>query len=473
MQVYEIANVSIGLSQTPASVANFGVGMILVDHADVPIDRRYKITTRSEYSTYFTAGTSHLSWLTTHWSQNYNPATAYVGRWVSANSAPYFVCQDTNLTNMLGVADGSMTVTSDAGADILTTLDFDDPTITTLAHVATVFQTALDAGGVSGVDCFVDKEGRLVFEDSVADATGLNTVVITASGAGTDITGATYLSVATGFAQAGVAAEAPETALGLILELDNTPFGICERGCSIAQKVSLSTAVEALDKTYLCVVNDTDAKSSSATTDAGYLINALGNRKTHLEYTEHTTQNPDATLLGEVYPQKTGSMNFALTPIAGVSESGLHADATTVIPLTVSERTNLEAKGYDYLVEPSNLVHFTTGIGAGDVEMRVMVGKMYMAAQISNEIYAYLVANNVVTFSDDDINAFKSIIQKWADEMANRKLLDPDSYVWNMPTAADFTAAQKASHTMTLSDVFTADVQSAVNDVVMTLTFNI
>ncbi len=37
-----------------------------------------------------------------------------------------------------------------------------------------------------------------------------------------------------------------------------------------------------------------------------------------------------------------------------------------------------------------------------------------------------------------------------------------------MPIADDFTAAQRASHTMTLSNVFNAYVNSVVNDVAIT-----
>jgi hypothetical protein len=189
-------------------------------------------------------------------------------------------------------------------------------------------------------------------------------------------------------------------------------------------------------------------------------------------YTEHSTQHPDAAICGEIMPRTEATTSFAFTPLTGLSESGLHADGTTVIPLTVSERTALEAKGYDYLVNPAGSVHFVNGLASGGNEMRIMIGKMFTEAKISEEIYGYMVANNVVTFSDADIQAIKSIIVYWLDVMVARKVLDAN-YTITMPAASDFTAATKATHIMDLDDITDADAQIAVNRVNATLSWSV
>ena len=59
MNVQDVVNVSIGLSTTPASQAKFTVPILLVDHADIPIDKRYRTVTKSSYATTLTAATAH------------------------------------------------------------------------------------------------------------------------------------------------------------------------------------------------------------------------------------------------------------------------------------------------------------------------------------------------------------------------------------------------------------------------------
>lgn len=482
MKISEIINVSIGLSVTPPSQAGFTVPMLLVDHDDVPIDRRYIEVTKSDYATALTAATEQHGWCTALWGQNYNAAKAYIGRWVSADSSPYFVCQsyETTIATWTGVADGCMTVTSTSGSDALAALDFS--AVTSIVDVAAVIDAALVSGGVSAVRCAVDALDRVIFSDPAVTGAGADAVVIKASGAGTHIELPAYLNVAAGFAQGGVDLEPLETALSLILAKDNTPYLICQRGGSITQMLALSTAISAMPKYLLLVSDDANGKSSTDTTDIGYKVHALSHNKTQIAYTEHTTDNgaaanqyPDAAAIGEILVRanKEGAVSLAFNPMSGLSESGLDVDNTTVIPLTVGDRTALEGKGYDYLIAPSTVTHLRSGLAAGGQEVRVMIGKEFMSAKISEDFYGYLIANEVVTFSDPDLLALKSIVSYWAEEMAKRGLLDESSFEWHWPSASEFTAAEKATHTMTLSDVFSAEVFGSVNDVVMTLSFSV
>lgn len=472
MRTDQIMNVAIGLSATPASQANFSVPMLLVDTDDVPIYRRYRTVSKSTFGTNLTDSTDHMSWCTTLWGQNYNPALAYIGRWVSAASSPKFICYSAVQTISVwsAISDGSCTVTTTAGADALTVLDFSS--VTTVAMIAAVFDAALVAGGTSGARCAVDALGNIVFTDPVVTGVGADTVVISASGAGTHVELPAYLNVAAGFAEAGMDAETMTAALNAILALDNTPFAINERGGSIAEVLAFSTGVNAKSKILLLRVTDTDAKNPALSSDVGYQIEAVSHQKTHMTYTEHTTQNPDAAICGEILPKTEAKCDFHSVPLAGVSESGLHVDGTTVIPLTDDERIALEAKGYDYLVDPAGSVHHRHGLAAGGYEMRIMVGKMFMEAKVSEGVYGYRIANDVVTFSDDDIQAIKSIVIRWADILVDRKVLEA-GYTVTMPSAEDFTAAAKATHVMDLDDISDAETQRSVHSVNITMSWSV
>jgi len=477
--VEDIVSVTIGLAATPPSTASFGIACLLVDDANVPIDKRQIQVTRSSYATSLTSGTDAYSWCQTLWSQNYSPEKAFIGRWASAATAPYFVMPDynTTLATWTAVNDGDIRITDGTNTDDLTGLDFSSAT--SLADVAQVIETAIQAiavPNITGIDTAtfeIDGFERMVLTHSVTGASAPTiSMVQLPAGAGTDLSVAGFLSTATGFVQAGLDAEGIEDALALVLEKDNEPFSFCERGCSIAQQVDFSTAVNALSKLCFVVVNDTDAIDSGATTDAGYLINALGHQKTRVLYTEHTTQNPDAAECGEIMTRTEANTSFAFTPLSGVSASGLESDGTTVHEMTAAQISALTDKGYDYYSRPSTLTHAMTGLASGGNEFRIMYGKLFCEAMISADVYAYMIAQNVVTFSDEDILAIQGRISYWLDEMVNRKVLDP-GYTITMPAAADFSAAVKATHVMDLNDVAEADAQIAVNKINITLTWNV
>ncbi len=478
MNVQDLVNVSIGLSATPASQAKFTVPLLLVDHADVPLDKKYRIVTRSSYATDLTASTDQANWCAALWGQNYNPAEAYIGRWIKTASAAYCVCPNATTVASVYAAltnTAKFKLTEGASTEDISP-DFTGDT--TMAEVCASIQAALALSTLGAAyTCALDSYDRVTIT-SDNTGTSADAVSIASPDSGTDLTGSAYLG--SSFAQGGLDAESLGAAASRIFAVDNTPFICCERGGSTAQQVAFSTAINALDKILLLVVNDENGKDSGDTTDAGYQIEALSHQKTHLTYTEHNTDNgaaadqhPDAAIIGEVLQVAEGSRSFALTALSGVSESGLGADNTTVVPLTATERSALDDKGYDYLITPSTVTHLRHGLAAGGNEMRIMIAKSYMAAKCSEEIYAYMIANDVVTFSDSDIQAIKGIISKWADVLADRKVLDPNTYVWNMPSASDFTAATKATHTMTLSNVFSATVLSSVNDITLTMSFTV
>jgi len=475
-KVSDIVSVTVGLSATPPSTASFGISCLVVDDVNVPIDRRQIQVTRSSYGTDLTSGTDAYSWCSTLWGQTYGPEKAYIGRWVSSASPSHFILPNVEST----IATWSAVTAGDFGLSIggVPTVLVTTGTmaaVTSIADVAAIIQTAVQAlvGDWATCTVTVDALGRMVLSNSTTGASS-DAVSFTAptGGAGTDISTVGFLGVATGFAQAGLDAEDPEDALAAILLLTNEPFCFCERGSSIAQQVSFSTAVNAQSKLCWVVVNDTDGKDSGASTDAGYLINALSHQKTRVLYHEDSTINPDAAECGEIMPRTEANTHFAFVPLTGVPASGLDADGTTVREMTPTNVTALLAKGYDYYSTPSTLTHAMTGLASGGNEFRIMYGKLFVEAMISAAVYGYMVAQNVVTFSDDDILAIQGNITYWLDVMVSRKVLDA-GYTITMPAASDFTAAIKATHIMDLDDVSESDAQIAVNKVNITLTWNV
>ena len=474
MKVSDIFDVSIGLSSTPAANAGFSVPLLLVDTTDVPVDRRYIITDRSSYSTDLKADSDAEEWATILWGQNYNPSEAYIGRWVSSATPAHYICGSpgTTIATWAAVTAGDFGLTIGGVPTVLVTTGT-MAAVTSLADVAAIIQTAVqaEAGDYAACTVTVDALDRIVLSNSTTGSTS-DAIGFTAptGGAGTDISAANYLNISSGaFAVAGLDAEDPDDTMAAILALDNTPFIIDVRGASIAQEVDLATACVTYKK--MCELRNTDAdsKDSSATTDVPYQLSQLTNKNTHICYTEHTTQQPDAAVIGEIYARgEEGKHSEALNGLTSVYESGLHGDATTVIPLTSTERTALEDKGCDYLVNPAGTVHLRHGLTTGGVEVRHRVGLYWAEARISEGGYAFLLANNVVTFSDPDIAAIGGIANQYLQTLVQRKCIE-DGYTLNLPSAADITATIKATHTLTLADMAALVAQYAVNDVVMTM----
>lgn len=473
MKLTELIDYSIAPSAVPASTAGFSVPLLLVDAPEVPVDKRYRTVTRSTSATTLTTTTTAAAWAAILWGQNYNPAQAYIGRWASAATPSYFVCADvaafsatwTAVTagdfglSIGGVPTALVTTGTMAGA-------------TSLADVATIIETAVQAEGGDWAACTVeiDDLGRLVLSNSDTGAAADSVSFIAPTGgAGTDITAASYLNIGSqAFAVAGLDAEDPDDAMAAILALDDTPFVIHEIGASIAQQTSLAVACAAYKKMYEINVRDSDAIDSGATTDIAYILSNATNNNAHGTYTEHATNYPSAAINGEIYmlPEGTGQLsNHALLQ---TNESGLNADGVTVEALTSDERSALDDKGCDYLIQPVSSVHLRHGLTFGGVEVRHRVGYYWAERRATEEIYAYLLLNNVTTFSDKHIQAIGAIIFKYIDILVTREC--SESYTPNLPSAADISLVEKATHTLTLSEVAAIISQYAINDVVATAT---
>jgi hypothetical protein len=480
MRINQLWDVTTALSQTPASTASFGIPALLVDHADVPLYANgggYILTGRSSYATDLTAASEQLNWCAALWGQTYNVANAYICRWAKAATA-----SECYMPDATQVASVYAALTNTADFDIVEgtaseTITPDFTGDTTMADVAASIQTALQLGTISAsYTCQIDSQDNMVI---TSDNTGASAaaVSIATSGVGTDLTGALYLG--SSVAIAGLDAEALGTAMNRVLGQTDAPYAWhVATTPSVAQVTAFSTAVNALNKFLFLRESDVTAKTNGVA-DFSYAIDALNHNRTHGTYTEHTTVNgasadqfPTAAICGEILPRSEGSTNYAMTPMSGLSESGLSGDNVTVLPLSDTERGFLEGKACDYLITPANLTHLRNGLTYGGNEVRVMIARDWFNYWIMFDTYSYLIAQNVVTYSDRDLAAIRGIITHYADILVDRNCLESD-YTIDMPLASSFTAAQKATHTLTLSNVFDADVSIAINDGVITMSWSV
>jgi hypothetical protein len=483
MRVDEIARFTTGLSVTPPATVGLFTPLLLVDTEDVPLDLRYRITALSSYQEEFTASGETDLWCDALWGQGRYPSQAYIGRWAKAATAPYFVCGSPTAWSTLGwkaVTAGDLAVTNGTSTEQFTTGTM--ASTTSLADVCAVIQTELRTATTLATElatCTVsiDILGRIKIKSSVTGSTAKSiSVVAPTGGSGTDITTSSYLNIASGaFAVAGIDAEDPDDALAAIYAKP-----VSDRFCvnvrstpSIAQTVALATALQI----YGCIgefrITDPDAKNASATTDVPYLLEAGANKNCHCIYIEHTAQHPDAAITAQLCTRSEGAASPAFLGLTGCYESGLDTDGTTIKPLTAGEIAALDAKGCDYLVKPVNVVHCAKGLTPGGVEIRHRIGLYWLDQRSSESAYAKLLAmaeaNQVMTFSDADIQSLGGIYSGYCDELVKRKCID-SGYTMVLPSAADFDATVKATHILTLADMASLMGQFAVTSIVATST---
>ena len=475
-KVTDFFRFSINLQSSPQTAEKFSIPMIMVDTDDVPVDTRYRQVTPSTYATRLTADSEAYNWYEQFYAAPQavdppgNTLGGYVGRWVSAAIAAYRIFQDAEDDYSVWVAAAALgafniddgTNDEDISPDFTGDTDMDD----VAASITAAFVASTN---FTGYTCTVDALDRLNINGSATGASAPS-FTIDSPAAGTDLSGATYLANSTSFLQAGLDAESIGAAANAVFALDDTPSILFERGGNATQKLAFLSAMDLLEKFTVITDDDTDAEDSETTTTIGYQAKALELDQCHIIYTRHDDYG-DAAAYGEVLPQDEGSVDLALTPFNGISVSGLAADGVTAQQIDEAGEEALEGFGYDWFVKPLTYTHLSKGLTPNGDEARIVLCKLWAQYNVSREGYLYLIANKVTTFSDLDVQAIKGIIEKYMDECVVRRCIDA-GYVLTMPSAADFTAAQKASHTMSLTDLADCAIQFAVNNVFASLTWS-
>lgn len=468
------------LDSSPSVATKYTIPCLLVDHADVPVDKRLREMTPATWATRCTSSTEQYNWFDHFYNQPYplNPANSrdniagYVGRWVSAATAAYRVFPNAEddatvwaaltSTGQFNIDDG--TNDEDVTPDFTGDTDMDD--------VAASITTAL-AGGTNftGYVCSVDAYNRLIITGSATGASAPS-FTIGSPAAGTDLSGAAYLGTATSFLQAGLDAETLGAAVTAIRAKSTVPTVFFERGATDVQALAWVTAMDAIDGVFaVAVSSDTEHEDSEATTTLAYQADALELGKCHIIYSRQNDY-PDAIYYGEILPRPAGSCDYALTPCSiasgyTASPSGMELDGVTPDEVSDAAVEALDAVNCDFVTTPfTNTTHLARGLCPNGDEVRIVLGQMFIEYNSSLEGYQFMVANEVNTFSDIFLMEIKGIAEKWLDLAVARKMIEP-GYQLNMPAASDFTAAQKASHYMSLPNVASAGIQFAVNQVFM------
>lgn len=474
MKLSERVSLDIGLSAVPAQSAGFSVPGLIIDAAEVPIYTRVRAVTRSDYDTILSTTAEAAAWAAKIWATG-NIATAYIIRWASTAQAARFVMEDYNTTVATWAA--ATTSLDFAITDGTTTEQFAAavvPGATTMADIAASLETEIQtsssfAADLSAATVTFDDLGNMVITTATTgDAATTYSVIAPTTPPGTDITGSSYLNIASGaYVVAGMDVEDPDDALTAALAINDEIRIIHEIGASIAQQNALATACTSYKKILLLNVRDENAVDSTDTTNIAYLLSASSNSYTWGCYTENAEDYPSAILNCHILTKPEGSASAANNPLSGIYESGEYPGGSPGRPLTPTERAALDGFNCDCVVQPISNNLFNHGLTFAGIELKHRVGYSWAELRAAEEIEAYL-EQNEVTFSDADISAITAIIFNKIDTLVDRKC--SSSYTINVPSAADISLIEQATHTLSLLEVASIISAYAINQVVATAT---
>ena len=467
------------LQTSVAPQQGFGKNVFIIDSDEVPTDRRVVEVTKSDYATTLDSTGQPYAYAQTHFSQKRTADSLLIGRWAQA-AAKTFVNAGPSWTQILAtwtaITDGEFTVyevDTPTNLDDITAIDFSGATA--LSQIPAILNAKLAAlvgptiTDLENAEFSIDVYGRLVLtmQTTGAAATTINIKPL-AAGAGTDV--ATLMDYTEAVPVAGLDAETITEAIDAIEAKDNTGYFVTAKFSDVkatkeAQITLFCAKIESMEKIGVFLTDDVLCTDSAATTNIIHTMKALSYKRTTGIYFEsialRPTIFPDAAGLGAVIPATEGTVKFCQEALVGVGTSGY------VDPLSKAESDAVNGHGGVVVETVGGSTYWFDGLTVGGEEMRIMMGRDWFVTRIREDIFNYTIQQPLTAFDNETLSAIAGFIQNRGEQaIARRILVDTVArpFTVNMPDEDDFTQAERASHTMTATDVFQAYLNSAVNE---------
>lgn len=461
MEIDHFVDVQIQLKTGSVALPVFDAELFMLDSEAVPIDRRIRVLTKDDIDD-LTVDSVERNYATAYFGQEIKPDEMLLGRLVKTALPPMFICgdHDTDLANWQAITAGVIVVRdSGTGEDYVTGLDFSS--ITALSQVRDVIQTALQAlvsptvVGLDSATFIEDALGRWCLRmpdgQDETDPTvyiGFNATPGTVPyllglqelGAGTIVTGYAVETLLESYD----AIKVKSTAFYDVTIEDRLT------GPTYTEETALAAQIETERRQCTFVDTNSDAVDPADATDLQSVLALLDYDNASVIYTEHDDY-PDACSLGAWLPAREGTKSWGHTPLSGCLPSGSQNDH---YDLSSSDRSALETKGANYIVYAGGFTFLHRGKTCGGKEKRMVLGKHWMEAGMQADVFNLDMNEDLLSFDEFTVGTIEGIIKKWLDEALKRRIIT--DYEINMPDVSEFTALEKSSGDMVLSEVFTA-----------------
>jgi hypothetical protein len=194
--------------------------------------------------------------------------------------------------------------------------------------------------------------------------------------------------------------------------------------------------IEARNKIFIAC-NDDVAVPTAVATDIASLLNAASYARTSFFYSTDQANYPDAAQLGKMLPKEPGTATYSLKTLAGV----------IVDELTDTEITNLKNKKANFYIERGGVGITQNGNMAEGEWIDVIVGIDWITARAQEEIFATIVVEDKISFTDAGIDQIVNPLRRILTQAVDRGILS--SFEITTPLASSFTVSQKQSRILT------------------------
>ncbi len=394
------------------------------------VERRRIYTSLSAIAADF--GTSAQEYLAAAlwFEQTPQPTELQIGRW--ANAATSAVLRGGTLTaaqqtisNWTSISNGSFSITIDGTAENVTGLSF--TTQTTLNGIASVIQTAVDVlkTGVTGV--WNSAYSRFEIQSVTTGATSTLSFA-TPEGTGTDISSQLGWSATSSgsYIANGIAAE---TALAAVTLFDNnygqTWYGVTVPSAIDTDHLAIAPYIEAStnDHDYGVTTNEAGVLSSVDTTDIAYKLNALGYKRTKVQY---SSSNPYAVVSyqARLYTTNYSGNNTVITMMYK-QEPGITAEVLTATQLAACLAKSCNV----FVAYNNNTAIVQPGVQSSGLFSDIVAGMDWLVSNINTDVYNLLYTSPTkIPQTDAGNNQILTTIENRLTMAVNDGLLAPG--VW-------------------------------------------
>ncbi len=467
------------------SAAGFGILMVITDSALLSTTRRHRrFTTPEQVGDFF--GTS---------SEEYKAADAYFfqdpfleeqpeeiqfGRFADADTAALLECGDSPETDIEVwklVTDGEFSIDIDGGTVELTGLDFSS--VTSLADVASVIDTALGANG----DCYFLINRFNITSPTTGAASTITLLSTVAVPAGTDISGSDYLDGDTiqsptnlggSYLSQGQVAEDFETALLAIENINSDWYamGALKKFRDDTVTEDMADEIESRRKMFLIATNDSNTVVLGSTSTFAYYLKNANYKRSSVIYHDNADLYPDMSWMGQQLPKDIGSTNWAYKTLAGIAE-GADVDIP-VVDLSESQKDaalDVNANVYTATLG-AEFTYFGTMGGGKNVDkdgefIDIIRNIDFLQARTEEGLLSLLLERDIIPFTNAGITLVDNRLKNRLDEFGVKQgILVEGTVETSFPKRSEVSQTDRDDRLLP-DGKFTAELQGGINTVIV------
>jgi hypothetical protein len=341
-----------------------------------------------------------------------------------------------NLALFTAITDGSFAITIDGDAQDITALDFSSET--TMAGVATVIETALQAvatGGYTLATCTY-KDNRFRIDPGVAgSASTISFLTPVDPAAGTDISSLLQMQQGEGTTIQGIDGETITESLDAIENVNSAWYGFgftkeVRDGVQVNAEDAVQAAAawaQARVKVFATTSNDLDSYDSVSTADIGYILSNAGYDRTITTFCSKPDLYPEFSVLGRAF-----TVNFS-QPDSTITLKFKQLPGITPEDLTQNQKAVLDTKRINaYIVVGSSPMYAESYMAsAGQNRFFDEVhGIDWLTNAIQTNVFGYtLTRTTKVLYTDKGVAAEEQQVIKALDEAVFNGFIAPGTTI--------------------------------------------